>query len=76
MKGMTIPEYYRTQDELTKPFMSNESPVRKAGLTLASLETKKFLLPETKLWQETGDTKLVARKLTEQWSNFMFLSSK
>ncbi|KAJ7390616.1 hypothetical protein OS493_024005 [Desmophyllum pertusum] len=78
MKAMTIPEYFRTQDELIKPFMSDESPVRKAGLTLASLETKKFLFPETSLWQETGDAKLVARMITEQtraWSNFMFLSA-
>ena len=79
MKAMTTPEYFRTQDELIKPFMSDESPIRKAGLTLSSLETKKFLWPETRLWQETGDAKLVARMMTEQtraWSNFMFLSGK
>ena len=76
---MTIPEYYRTREELIKPFMSNDSPVRKAGLTLVSVESKEFLLPETKLWQETGDAKRVSRMLTEQtraWSNFMLLSGK
>lgn len=79
MKGMTIPEYYRTKEELIKPFLSDESPVSKAGLTLVSMETKEFLLPETKLWQETGDAKLVARMLTQQtraWSHSMLLSSK
>ena len=79
MRQVTIPEYYRTEDELTKPFMSCESPVRRAGLTLISVETKEFLLPETKLWEETGDPKLVARMLTEQtraWSNSVLLSSK
>ncbi|KAL9958039.1 hypothetical protein ACROYT_G035004 [Oculina patagonica] len=79
IKGMTIPEYYRTQEELVKPFVSDESPVSKAGLTLVSMETKEFLLPETRLWQETGDAKLVARMLTQQtraWGNSMLLSSK
>ena len=79
MKWMTIPEYYRTQEELVKPFVSDKSPVSKAGLTLVSMETKQFLLPETRLWQETGDAKLVARMLTEQtraWGNSLILSGK
>jgi len=33
----------------------------KAGLTLVSEEIKEFSLPETKLFQETGDVKLAAR---------------
>ena len=79
VKEMTIPEYFRTHEELTKPFVSDESPVRKAGLKLVSVEIKEFPLPEKKLFQETGDAKLVARLMTEQtraWSNSMFLSSK
>ena len=55
---MTLPEYFRTQEELTKPFISDESPVRRAGLTLVSVEIKEFPLPETRLFQETGDAKL------------------
>jgi len=76
---MTIPEYFRTPEEFTKPFMSDESPVRKAGLKLVSMEKKDFPLPEKKLLLETGDAKIAARSLTEQtraWSNSMFLSSK
>ena len=76
---MTIPEYFRTHEELTKPFMSDESPVRKAGLTLVSVEIKEFALPPKKLFLETGDAKLAARHATEEtcaWSNSMFLSSK
>ena len=79
LKEMTIPEYFRTQEEFTKPFMSDESPVRKAGLKLVSMEKKDFPLPEKKLLLETGDAKIAARSLTEQtraWSNSMFLSSK
>ena len=76
---MTLPEYFRTQEELTKSFESGESPVRKAGLTLVSVEIKEFPLPERKLLLETGDDKVTARFMTEQtraWSNSMFLSSK
>ena len=76
---MTIPEYFRTREEVTKPFELDESPVRKAGLTLVSVEIKDFLLPQTKLFQETGDAKLAARLMTEQtraWSNSLFLSSE
>ena len=76
---MTLPEYFRTQEELTKPFISDESPVRRAGLTLVSVEIKEFPLPEKKLLSETGDVKLTARFSTEQiraWSNSFFLSSK
>ena len=76
---MTLPEYFRTHKELTKPFMSDESPVRKAGLTLVSVEIKELPLPEKKLLLETGDAKITARFMTEQtraWSNSMFLSSK
>ena len=72
-------EYFRTQEELAKPFVSDESPVRQAGLTLVSVEIKEFPLPETKLLQETGDVKLAARFMTEQtraWSNSAFSSSK
>jgi len=79
MKEMTIPEYYRTRKELIKPFLSDESPVRKSGLTLVSVESKEFLLPETKLWQETGDEKRLSRMLTDQtraWSNIMLLSGQ
>jgi len=45
---MTIPEYFRTQEEIRKPFMSDESPVRKAGLKLVWMEIKEFPLPEKK----------------------------
>ena len=72
-------EYFRTHEELTKPFMSDESPVRKSGLKLVSIEIKEFPLPEKKLFEGTGDAKIAARFTTEQiraWSNPMFLSSK
>ena len=79
IKGVSLPEYFRTREELLKPFMSEDSPVRKAGLTLVSVELKEFPLPEKTLWQETGNAKLSARLMAEQtraWSNSMFLSCK
>ena len=69
---MTIPEYFRTYAELTKPFVSDESP-------LVSVEIKEFPLPETNILLEIGDAELAARLKTEQtraWGNFIFLSSK
>ena len=67
----------RTREELQLPFLSERSPVREAGLSLASLEIKTFDCPHTKLRQETGDVKMAAKSFTEEiraWSNFSFLS--
>ena len=79
MEGLTIPEYFRRREELVKPFMSEDSPLRKAGMTLVSVELKEFPLPEKTMWQVTRNAKLSARVMTEQtraWSNSLFLSSK
>ncbi|XP_022777779.1 indole-3-acetate O-methyltransferase 1-like [Stylophora pistillata] len=78
MEEMTIPEYFRTREELVEPFISDASPVRKAGLSLVSLELKEFPLPERAMWQVTGNAKTCARLMTEQtraWSNSFFWSA-
>lgn len=57
--------------------MSEGSLVRKAGLSLASLEVKTFPCPHTKIRQETGDVKKAAKSMvdeTRQWSNSSFMS--
>lgn len=59
------------------PFMSQESPVRRAGLKLASLEIKTFACPHAKKRQETGDAKMAAKSMAEEtrmWSNSSFLT--
>lgn len=57
--------------------MSEESPVRQAGLSLDSLEIKTFDCPHAKIRQETGDVKMAAKSMAEEvraWSNSSFLS--
>ena len=73
----TMAVYIRTRKELQLPFTSEESPVRKAGLSLVSLEIKTFPCPHTKMRQETGDVKMAAKSMAEEtraWSNSTFLS--
>ena len=77
MEEMTIPEYFRTREELVKPFLSDASPVRNAGLNLVSMELEEFPLPEKAMWNISGNAKACARLMTEQtraWSNSFFLS--
>ena len=59
------------------PFMSQESPVRRAGLSLASLEIKTFACPHEKIRQDTGDAKMAAKSMAEEtrmWSNSSLMS--
>ena len=57
--------------------MAQESPVRRAGLSLASLEIKTFACPHEKIRQDTCDTKMAAKSMAEEtrmWSNSSFMS--
>ena len=59
--------------------MSEGSLVRKAGLSLASLEVKTFPCPHTKIRRETGDVEKAAKSMvdeTRQWSNSSFMSGR
>ena len=59
------------------PFMSQESPVRRAGLSLASLEIKTFACRHEKIREDTGDAKMAAKSMAEEirmWSNSSFMS--
>lgn len=73
----TIAAYLRTRKEIQMPFMSQGSPVRRAGLTLASLEIKTFACPHAQIRLDTGDIKAAAKSVAEEtrmWSNTSFLS--
>ena len=73
----TIASYLRTRKEIQMPFMSQESPVRRAGLSLASLEIKTFACPHAKIGRDTGDAKMAAKSMVKEirmWSNSSFLS--
>ena len=77
VNNTTIAAYSRTHKEIQMPFMSQESPVRKAGLTLASLEIKTFACPHAKIRQDTGDAKMAAKSMAKEirmWSNSSFMS--
>lgn len=74
----TFFNYFRTVSEFKKPFESADSPVRKAGLTLVSIETKVVPCPYREKWLKNGgDPEAHARwfiPTTRIWSNATFLS--
>jgi len=74
----TFFNYYRTVTEFKKPFESADSPVRKAGLSLVSIETKVVPCPYREKWLKNGgDPEAHARwfiPTTRTWSNATFLS--
>lgn len=83
---ITQEEFHRTSfarcvrrvDEFRHPFESKESPVRKAGLSLISIETKVIPCPKREKWLKNGgDPKEFARWYTpaiRSWSNTTFIS--
>ncbi|XP_068686578.1 uncharacterized protein [Montipora foliosa] len=75
----TFVNYYRTVQEFKEPFESSESPVRKAGLRLISIETKVVPCPYREKWLKNGgDPKEHARwyvPTTRTWSNATFVSA-
>ncbi|KAJ7377997.1 hypothetical protein OS493_025313 [Desmophyllum pertusum] len=74
----TFVNYYRTVNEFKKPFESVDSPVRKAGLTLVSIETNVVPCPYREKWLKNGgDPNAHARwfiPTTRTWSNSTFTS--
>ena len=70
----------RRVDEFRHPFESKESPVRKAGLSLISIETKVIPCPKREKWLKNGgDPKEFARWYTpaiRSWSNTTFISGE
>jgi len=76
----TFFNYYRTVTEFKKPFESADSPVRKAGLSLVSIETKVVPCPYREKWLKNGgDPEVHARwfiATKRTWRNAIFLSGK
>ncbi|KAI8520586.1 hypothetical protein Bbelb_003400 [Branchiostoma belcheri] len=74
----TFINYYRSVEEVSAPFKDESSPVRKAGLSLVSVETKVTECPYWARWmREGGDAKVHAKRFiptTRTWSNHTFLS--
>ncbi|CAL4234931.1 unnamed protein product, partial [Meganyctiphanes norvegica] len=69
--------YYRTKEEVAAPFKEG-STVRKAGLSLVSVETKVVECPYVTRWlREGGSAEAHAKRYvptTRTWSNHTFLS--
>lgn len=70
----------RTVDEFKKPFESEESPVRKAGLSLVSIETRMIPCPYKEKWvKDGGDPVEHARSFIpniRRWSNATFIEGE
>ncbi|XP_065058832.1 uncharacterized protein LOC135686513 isoform X2 [Rhopilema esculentum] len=75
----TFINYYRTVAEYSAPFVNEDSPVRKAGLKLCSIETKVVRCPYNQRWREQGgDPQKHAEwfvPTTRTWSNHTFFSA-
>ncbi|KAJ7331675.1 hypothetical protein OS493_019268 [Desmophyllum pertusum] len=69
-----------TENEFKKPFESKDSPVRKAGLSLISIETKVVPCPYREKWlKDGGDPKEHAHwyiPAIRAWSNTTFVSGE
>lgn len=67
-------------DELKKPFESEDSSVRKAGLSLISIETKMIPCPHKEKWlKDGGDPVEHARgylPTIRRWSNATFIDGE
>ena len=76
----TFAYYLRTVDECKIPFTCRDSPVRRAGLSLVSIETKTVPCAYRQKWlKHGGDPKAHARwyvPAMKSWSNSTFLSGK
>ncbi|KAJ7331667.1 hypothetical protein OS493_019260 [Desmophyllum pertusum] len=74
----TFAHFFRTENEFKKPFESKDSPVRKAGLSLISIETKVVPCPYREKWLKNGgDPKEHAHwyiPAIRAWSNTTFVS--
>lgn len=70
----------RTEEEFKQPFKSDDSPVCKAGLSLATIETKTIQCPLRAKWlSEGGDPMEYARSFIptiRRWSNATFIDGE
>ena len=75
---MTLPQYYRTVEEFTRPLTDPASPVYRAGLRLEQCETRTIPCPFAAAFREHGDATRFAREATpalRSWSESTFLAA-
>jgi len=61
-KAMTLPQYYNTVDEFSRPFADKSSAVYQAGLRLDSIRTGVVACPFAEDFNRHGDAKKFARE--------------
>ncbi len=75
---MTLPQYYRTVEEFTRPLTDTASPVYRAGLRLEQCETRTIPCPFAAAFRQHGDAVRHARESTpalRSWTESTFLAA-
>lgn len=75
---MTLPQYYRTVEEFTRPLTDAASPVYRAGLRVEQYETRTVPCPFASAFHEHGDAARHARECTpalRSWTESTFLAA-
>jgi len=75
---MTLPQYYRTVEEFTRPLTDTASPVYRAGLRLEQCETRAIPCPFAAAFRQHGDAARLAREATpalRSWTESTFLAA-
>jgi SAM-dependent methyltransferase len=75
-EAMTLPQYYNTVDEFTKPLLDEQSPVHQAGLRLVDIETRVVPCPFAEDFKKHGDAQKFATEYIptiRSWNESTFL---
>src|SRR5262249_23688786 len=75
---MTLPQYYRTVEEFTRPLTDLASPAYRAGLRVEQCETRAIPCPFAAAFRQHGDAARLAREATpalRSWTETTFLAA-
>jgi len=75
---MTLPQYYRTVEEFTRPLTDPANPVYRAGLRVEQCETRAIPCPFAAAFRQHGDVARLAREATpalRSWTESTFLAA-
>ena len=76
--SMTLPQYYKTVEEFTRPLTDTASPVYQAGLRLDLCETRVVRCPFAAEFRQHGDAERFAREYIptlRSWTESPFLAA-
>jgi hypothetical protein len=75
---MTLPQYYRTVEEHTRPLIDPVGPVYRSGLRIEQCETRAIPCPFAAAFRQHGDAARLAREATpalRSWTESTFLTA-